>query len=215
MGMNDTNVPGGALDARAVELLSEWFDDAVRNEGGAAAWWFAVDAARDARLRSRFGSLLRDAADARLGAWSATPRGRLALILLLDQLPRNCYRGTAAAFATDAQALAETQRGLVRADDRALDPWERTFFYMPLQHAEDAAVQRQSVDCYARLAAEVPAAARATFEGTLEYARLHCEIVLRFGRFPHRNAVLGRSSTPVEQAWLAAGAPDFGQGTAG
>jgi uncharacterized protein (DUF924 family) len=215
MGMNDINVAGAALDPRAVELLAEWFGDSARNGGAAAAWWFAVDAARDARLRSRFGSLVRDAADGRLAAWSAAPRGRLALILLLDQLPRNCFRGTAAAFATDAQALAETQRGLRRGDDRALDPWERLFFYMPLQHAEDAAVQRLSVDCYARLAAEAPPAARAAFDGALEYARLHCEIVLRFGRFPHRNALLERTGTPAEQDWLAAGAPDFGQRTAG
>jgi uncharacterized protein (DUF924 family) len=221
MGVNDTNVqdavpedvPEETRDRDATELLDEWFGDA-RRSGSPAAWWFSSDQARDARLNARFGPLLHAAAAGELAGWSATPRGRLALILLLDQLPRNCFRGSAAAFATDGRALAETQHGLLRGDDRALDAWERMFFYMPMQHAEDAAVQEQAVDRYAALAIEAPPETRDAFAGVLEYARLHRDIVRRFGRFPHRNALLGRDSTPAEREWLAAGAPDFGQSAA-
>jgi uncharacterized protein (DUF924 family) len=221
MGVNDTNVQDAvpedvteaALDPWAEELLDEWFGDA-RRSGAAAPWWFSSDRARDARLATRFGPLVHAAATGELARWSATARGRLALILLLDQLPRNCFRGSAAAFATDARALAETQRGLLRGDDRALGAWERMFFYMPMQHAEDAAVQEHAVDRYAALAADAPPETRDAFAGVLEYARLHRDIVRRFGRFPHRNAILGRESTPGEREWLAAGAPDFGQSTA-
>lgn len=209
--MDDTNVPDDALDPRATELLAEWFGEAWRSSPVASAWWFAPDPARDRRLQRRFGALMRQAAAGELAAWSARPRERLALILLLDQLPRNCLRGSAGAFATDASALAETRHGLARGDDRAMNPWERMFFYMPLQHAEDAAVQEQSVGLYARLAAEAPPAAAATFADALQYARLHRDIVGRFGRFPHRNAILGRDDTAAERDWLAAGAPDFGQ----
>jgi uncharacterized protein (DUF924 family) len=218
MGVDDTNLQDAmpddlrddTLDPAAKELLDEWFGDA-RRSGAPAAWWFASEPSRDERLRARFGPLVAAAAADELVAWNATPRGRLALILLLDQLPRNCFRGSAAAFATDALALTETRHGLRRGDDRALDAWERMFFYMPMQHAEDAAVQEQAVERYAALAAEAPPATRDAFAGVLEYARLHRDIVRRFGRFPHRNAILGRDSTPAERGWLAAGAPDFGQ----
>lgn len=213
--VNDTNVPDDALDPRAAELLAEWFGDAWRTRPVASAWWFAADGERDRALQRKFGALVRSAANGELGAWSSRPRERLALILLLDQLPRNCFRGSAAAFATDASALAEARHGLAHGDDRALNPWERMFFYMPLQHAEDAAVQEQSVELYAQLAAEAPRELAETFAGTLQYARLHRDIVVRFGRFPHRNAILGRESTAAEREWLAAGAPDFGQRSGG
>jgi uncharacterized protein (DUF924 family) len=221
MGANDTNVQDAmpedlrddALDPAAKQLLDEWFGDAQRS-GAPAAWWFSSDPSRDERLGALFGPLVAAAAAGELAAWNATPRGRLALILLLDQLPRNCFRGSAAAFATDAHALTETQRGLRRGDDRALDAWERMFFYMPMQHAEDAEVQDQAVDRYAALAAEAAPEARDALAGVVEYARLHRDIVRRFGRFPHRNAVLGRQSTAAERQWLAAGAPTFGQSAA-
>ncbi len=213
--MNDTNVPDDALDPRAAELLAEWFGESWRTRPVAGAWWFASDAERDRRLARRFGALVRSAADGELAAWSARPRERLALILLLDQLPRNCFRGSAGAFASDARALAEAEDGLARGDDRALNPWERMFFYMPLQHAEDSAVQERSVELYAQLADEAPRDAAPTFADALQYARLHRDIVRRFGRFPHRNAILGRDGTAAEREWLAAGAPDFGQRTAG
>jgi uncharacterized protein (DUF924 family) len=209
--MNDTNSPP---DPRAAALLDAWFGTA--NDGGPAlqqrmATWFAADAAWDAELQSRFGGLVAEAARGALAHWSTTPRGRLALILVLDQLPRNCFRGRPDAFATDAAALAETQAGVRRGDDRALTTVERLFFYMPLQHAEDAGVQQQAVECFRQLAAAAPAGDAAAYESALEYARLHRDIVLRFGRFPHRNRILQRESTPEELAWLAAGAPDFGQ----
>lgn len=212
--MNDINPDRDALDPRAVALLDAWFGDSLRDAaavGKRMAWWFDTDDARDAELRARFGELVRAAADGALAAWSATPRGRLALILALDQLPRNCFRGARAAFASDAAALAETERGLRRGDDRALHPVERMFFYMPMQHAEDEAVQERAVEHFARLAAEAPAGSGSAFDNSVQFAKLHRDIVRRFGRFPHRNAILGRTSTPEELAWLAGDAPDFGQ----
>jgi uncharacterized protein (DUF924 family) len=209
--MNDTNSP---LDPRAADLLQTWFGDAL--QGGAALrarmpWWFGSDAARDADLHARFGALVDAASSGGSAEWSATPRGRLARILLLDQLPRNCFRGQPRAFATDAAALRETMDGLARGDDLALFPAERLFFYMPMQHAEDAAVQESSVAYYERLAAGASAYDRAVYADAADFARVHRDIVRRFGRFPHRNAILGRATTPEEREWLAAGAPDFGQ----
>lgn len=212
--MHDINRDGAALDPRAVALLDAWFADSTHDVAALAkrmAWWFESDAVRDAQLQARFGDLAVAAAAGALDAWSATPRGRLALILALDQLPRNCFRGERTAFASDAAALAQMERGLQRGDDRALHPVERMFFYMPMQHAEDAAVQERAVECFARLAAEAPAGTRTVFENCLRFAQLHRDIVRRFGRFPHRNAILGRAGTPDEIAWLAADAPDFGQ----
>lgn len=214
MTVNDTNDDRDALDARASALLETWFGDSTRDAdalGARMREWFESNEARDADLFARFGALVHEAARGGLADWSATPRGRLARILLLDQLPRNCFRGAEAAFATDAEALAETQRGIVRGDDRALHVVERLFFYMPLQHAEDAAVQEQSVDRFAQLAREAPPESRTTFEAAAKFAALHRDIVRRFGRFPHRNAIVGRASTAEEIAWLAADAPDFGQ----
>jgi uncharacterized protein (DUF924 family) len=214
MTMNDINLDRDALDPRATALLDAWFGDSTRDAasiGRHMAGWFATDAARDAHWLAQFGDLVRAAAGGELATWSATPRGRLALILALDQLPRNCYRGARTAFATDAAALAETERGLQRGDDRALLPVERMFFYMPMQHAEDFDVQERAVERFAILAAEAPAGAGPVFDSALQFAKLHRDIVRRFGRFPHRNAILGRSSTDEERAWLAADAPDFGQ----
>jgi uncharacterized protein (DUF924 family) len=214
MTVNDTNARPETLDPKARELLDAWFADTVSDPGTLAArlrTWFGTDPSHDALLRTRFEALVRSAAAGGLAAWSATQRGRLARILLLDQLPRNCFRGGPAAFASDAQALAETDAGLARGDDRALHPVERLFFCMPLQHAEDAAVQDRSVACFAALAAAAPSGTGAVFDDVLQFARVHRDIVRRFGRFPHRNVILGRESTAEELAWLAAAAPDFGQ----
>lgn len=214
MTTNDTNDAAGALDARASALLETWFGES-RREGGALAarmrWRFESDAARDADLLTRFGAVVREAAAGGLADWSTTPRGRLARILLLDQLPRNCFRGAPDAFAADALALGETLRGIERGDDRALHVVERIFFYMPMQHAEDPVVQERSVALYAQLTRDAPPESRSAFEGAAKFAELHRDIVRRFGRFPHRNAILGRPSTDDEIAWLSAGAPTFGQ----
>jgi len=178
-------------------------------------FWFGGESPerqrRDAAIRVRFGALFERAASGQLAAWADGPRRRLSLIILLDQLPRSMFRGTARAFATDAQALALTLSGMQSAADAALDAVERIFFYMPLQHAESREVQDESVAAYRRLLHEAPEQLRAQFRSTLRSAENHRAIIERFGRFPHRNQVLGRESTPQELEWLRSGGGSFGQ----
>jgi uncharacterized protein (DUF924 family) len=196
-------------DARSV--LDYWFGDA----GGSAAalgarmrFWFG--SGHDAEIREKFGELARRAADGELAAWADSPRRRLALILLLDQMPRNLHRGTVEAFAQDEKALALALSGMQVGADAALSPVERMFFYMPLQHAESREVQDESVAAFRRLAAEAPQEMRGAFDEGLKYAELHRQIIERFGRFPHRNRVLGRDSTREEIEYLES-AETFGQ----
>jgi uncharacterized protein (DUF924 family) len=180
-------------------------------------FWFgggetsAATAARDLMLAERFGPLAARAAAGELDSWADSPRQRLALILLLDQLPRSLHRGTAQAFAQDQRAAALTFDGMQQAADATLDAVQRIFFYMPLQHSESLPVQQESVLAYRRLLGEAPAELRRQFEGVAHYAQLHHDLVQRFGRFPHRNAVLGRTDTPEEAAYLAGGGERFGQ----
>jgi len=176
------------------------------------ALWFRADPAFDATVTQRFGATVADAAAGKLADWSGTARGTLALIVLLDQFPRNIHRGTAAAFACDPLALAYCHGGLARGFDVELKPVERSFFYLPLEHAESIAEQTASVAAFTRLVDEAPAAFR-TFAGTnLDYAIEHYELIQRFGRFPHRNAVLGRRSSAAERAFLASTTNRLGQG---
>lgn len=180
------------------------------------AYWFgAADAQtqkeRDEEIRHGFGGDVERATRGELDGWAATPGGRLALILLLDQFSRNIYRGTARAFAGDARALALVRDGMRSGAYESLSSLQRLFFYMPLQHAEDPAVQEESVRRIAALARDAPAPVQPMLESCVPYAIAHRDIVRRFGRFPHRNAILGRASTPEESAYLAADAPDFGQ----
>jgi uncharacterized protein (DUF924 family) len=157
--------------------------------------WFAKDAAFDAAIRERFLSTYAAAAAGRLAAWEATPEGSLALVIVLDQFPRNMFRGSARAFATDGEALAAAERAIARGHDTRVPPALRGFFYLPHQHAEDLAVQERGVALY-RAAGDA--------EGR-KWAELHADIIRRFGRFPHRNILLGRSTTPEEQAFLDGG----------
>lgn len=182
--------------------LSLWFGDAARPE---------LAPQTDEAIRVHYGALAVQAATGELDAWESSPRRRLALILLLDQFPRNIHRGSAAAFANDARALGLSLTGLQMGADAVLDPVERIFFYMPLQHAESLAVQEESVAAYRRLHEEAPAELQEIFAGTCRYAEQHRDIIARFGRFPHRNAVLDRESTDEERAWLVAGGTRFGQ----
>src|SRR5688572_10836941 len=150
----------------------------------------------DDTLRSRFGALVEQALAGDLAQWADGPRRRLSLILLLDQFPRNIFRGTARAFAGDEQALTLALTGMQSVADAALNPVERIFFYMPLQHAESLDVQDEAVSAYRRLADEAPEVIRDIFKSCLNFAERHRAVVQRFGRFPHRNHVLGRASTP-------------------
>jgi uncharacterized protein (DUF924 family) len=166
---------------------------------------------RDALMAERFGLAAEAAAAGRLDDWAATPSGRLALILLLDQLPRNLYRGTARAFATDAAARALTVEGIEIGHDRALHPLERVFFYLPLEHAESPADQERCVQLFEALQREAPPGFEEPFAGFTRFARWHRDIVARFGRFPHRNRLLGRADTTEETRYLQGDAPAFGQ----
>jgi uncharacterized protein (DUF924 family) len=174
-------------------------------------WFGAGTGQHDEEIRSRFGELLEHAAAGRLASWADGPRRRLSLIILLDQFPRNMFRGTARAFDYDEQALALALTGMQSGADGALDFAERLFFYMPLEHAESLEAQDESVAAFRRLLAEVPPELHATFADSLRFAEGHRSIIERFGRFPHRNAVLGRTSTRQETEWLEEGRESFGQ----
>jgi uncharacterized protein (DUF924 family) len=179
------------IDSRAQDVLAFWFAGSDRD-----ARWFAKDAAFDAVVRERFLELHHQAAAGELASWMEAPRSCLALVILLDQFPRNMFRGTARAFASDPMALAVAREALRRGHDRGLRPSERMFLYLPFQHAESVDAQRLSVELNAPLGAfpethDVP-----------RFALAHRDIVERFGRFPHRNAALGRDSTPEEIEFL-------------
>ena len=187
-------------------LLALWFgdeaNDVLRATRQAPLWW-GKSSETDALLASRFGELVEAAAKGSLAHWADTPSGRLALILLLDQLPRNIHRGTPAAFAQDPLARDLCLKGLSIGADKSLSPLERVFFYLPLEHAESREQQARSVALFEALAAEQAGTpAQATFAGFADFARRHQVIIERFGRFPHRNDILGRTSTPEEAAFL-------------
>ena len=204
---------------RAHDVLEFWFGtgpwDEARLEERSEFWFGGDDAAaqagRDALVREKLEPLLERAARGEFAAWASSPKRRLALILLFDQVPRNAYRGTAAAFAFDREALALTVEGMQLAADVALDPIERVFFYLPLEHAESLEVQNAAVEAFDRLVREAPAELRGYCEYCGKYARQHRDIIAKFGRFPHRNRVLDRESTPVELEWLSSGGATFGQ----
>lgn len=158
--------------------------------------WFRKSEAFDASIRERFRETHAAAHAGRLSAWESTPRTLLALIVVLDQFPRNMYRGTAAAFASDGAALGAARRLVGLGWDAALHPFERQFAYLPFEHAESADAQAESLRLFGAL--EVLPETR----GLLEWARKHARIIERFGRYPHRNAILGRASTPDELAFL-------------
>lgn len=157
--------------------------------------WFSKNDAVDAEIREQFGALHAAAAQGRFAGWESEAPGALALVVVLDQFPRNIYRGSAEAFATDPLARAVAGRAIARGFDRAVPDAERLFFYLPLMHSETLADQERCC-----------ALCRALDDtGTLAYAEIHADIIRRFGRFPHRNAALGRATTPAEQAFLDSG----------
>ena len=191
---------------QAAELLRYWFGEAAHDVQ--ATWvsrralWFGKDAALDAEIRARFGALQVLAAAGALASWGHCPRGALALILLLDQCPRNLFRASPQAFATDPLALRQALAMVQAGDDARLRPLERVFVYLPLEHAEELAAQQQSVALFTALRDTAPQADRARFDDFLDFAQRHHAIMARFGRFPHRNAILGRASSAEERAFL-------------
>jgi uncharacterized protein (DUF924 family) len=188
------------------DVLAYWFGDGDRDDprqvGERMALWFGHDAKTDAEIRERFGDAVRAAASGELEHWAATPRGRLALIILLDQLSRNAHRGTAQMYAGDERALRHACAAVDAAEDAELAFLERIFVYLPLEHAEDLAMQERCVALFRRLRDEAPPTHAQAAETYVDYAIRHRDVVARFGRFPHRNSILGRESTPEEVEFL-------------
>ena len=200
--------------AEPEDVLTFWFADATSGREALQQrnrLWFQGGAPFDHECAKHFGASLAAAADGRLDHWTESPRSRLALILLLDQFSRNIYRGTAAAYRQDARALAACMEGIELGHDRQLAPIERTFFYLPMEHTEDRKIQSLCVQQFEALAQEAPGELREQLLANAGYARGHRDIVERFGRVPHRNAVLERANTADEDAYLADDAPRFGQ----
>ncbi|HEY4318817.1 MAG TPA: DUF924 family protein [Herbaspirillum sp.] len=173
----------------AREVVDYW------REAGLKKRWFSKDAAFDADFKARFEAAHHAAARGELDGWSAHAEGALALAILLDQFPRNAYRDSGHMFATDGKALAVADAAIAAGLDMAFDPALRSFFYMPFMHSESPAAQDRSVQLCGSLGQA----------DTLRFAILHRDIVQRFGRFPHRNAALGRDATAEEQAFLDGG----------
>ena len=195
-------------------ILSFWFkeqDLTAPQIDGRMDVWFGEDALLDQEIATEFGDHIEQASNGELDHWAKDGRGRLALILLLDQFRRNIYRGTTEAFAKDKAALKLCVEGVMEKKDQGLSPIHRAFFYMPLQHAESRKVQQKSVEVYGRLSSAVSPTFKETFETIAQFAELHADIVEQFGRFPHRNELLKRKNTAEEDEYLAGDSPTFGQ----
>lgn len=174
------------MTAAIDEILHFWFE-----ELGPKDWW-RKDDALDATIAARFKGAYEELRESVPASWLESPEGILAAILVLDQFPRNMFRDDARAFATDAEALALAKRAIAAGMDARLEPDKRAFIYLPFQHVEDRADQARSVELFTALGQKL----------NLDFAARHKEIVDRFGRFPHRNAILGRTSTEEELEFL-------------
>ena len=190
-------------------VLEFWFGNDLESLAARAKLWFEPTEEFDLEISSRFSSAPEQAQRGELDEWRAAPASALALVIVLDQFPRNLYRGTARAFEFDPLALEVALEAIAGGFDRELHAIQRGFFYLPLEHAEDVELQIRSVRLYEKLLTEAPTALRSRFEESLQYAQRHLEVIQRFGRFPHRNKVLGRSPTPEETRYLAEGGEAF------
>ena len=177
----------GREDQRALDLLAFWMDAGPPK-------WFAGGAKFD-RACEAYEALWEEGRDGALSTWSETVSGSLALIILLDQIPRNIFRGEAKQFSTDDMAVALSLDAMKAGFDKVVMAPMRAFFYMPLMHAEDIALQRQCCDLFRQ----------SDMKDNYHYALVHMDAISRFGRFPHRNKILGRETTPEEQAYLESG----------
>lgn len=187
-----------AVDAR--EILTFWFGDPATEDTSYAArrkLWFGKLADLDQEILSRFRASYNQAASGQLEDWQGLPNSALALVLLLDQFPRNMFRGTPQAFATDSQALAIAKEAIAQNFDQQLEPVQRLFLYLPLEHSENLVDQEQSVALFRQLHADSP-----ELKDTLDYAIRHYDVIQQFGRFPHRNDILNRTSTAAEVEFL-------------
>lgn len=181
-------------------LLEFWFgrpEDGNTDYSQRRKLWFFKNPETDQLIHDRFWAAYQRAIAGELVAWEHSPQGCLALLILLDQVPRNVFRGTPQAFASDEQALALAKMAIAQGFDRQVVPIQRIFFYLPLEHSESLADQTQSVELFRQLVAEAP-----DLSDPYDYAIRHYEVVARFGRFPHRNAILQRETTPEEAKFL-------------
>ena len=188
------------------DVLAFWFPAGLDDPRTFAAQfprWFGGGPALDGEIEARFGAAVRSARAGELDAWAETPRGRLALVILLDQFSRNLYRGRAEAFACDARCRELVLEGLARGDERALGIAERMFFWLALAHSEDVALHARSLAAVERMALEASDALRPVLLFVVRVARAHYVAIARFGRNPMRNEVLGRASTDDERTFLA------------
>ena len=198
------------------EILEFWFGDALRSPEAAearCALWFGRNDAFDREIRERFAALPRRAALGAFEAWRDGPESTVALLLVLDQFPRNLHRDDRRAFAFDAQAREVALAALDVGFDGRLHPLEASFLYLPLEHAEDLDLQNLCVECFEALVPRAPDGLQELFEEFASYARRHRDVVARFGRFPHRNDPLDRVCTEGERAFLASAGDDFSGGS--
>jgi len=199
------------IDAQTV--LDFWFVDEATGQQDVprGGFWFNGGQTVDVAIREQFEATILAAALGAYTNWEDSASGSLALILLFDQMPRNIYRGTARAFEFSNKALAICKNGLAKQFPKELPITQRVFFYMPLEHSEAMADQQLSIELFSQLHQQAPDELRKFTEGTLQYAKDHQAVIERFGRYPHRNDVLGRASTDEEIAWLADKGTRFGQ----
>jgi uncharacterized protein (DUF924 family) len=195
------------------EVLSYWFpeedifDADQETFGRQMQWWFQGGPEVDREITERFAEVLEQARRGELDHWAQTPRGRLALIVVLDQFSRNVYRGSALSYAQDEKALELAVEGIAAEMDRELSPMERIFFWMPLGHSEDLALHERIVRNQEEGTANAPPHLRAMAEFGISQARAARDVIARFGRHPHRNEILGRTSTPEELEYLRTETP--------
>ena len=200
--------------ASSEDVLAFWFGAGPKDEPPGPdriELWFGGSEQTDREIRDRFGQDVERARKGELNDWASTARGRLALIILLDQFSRNLYRGTGEAFAKDGLSLKLALEGLESGQDQELSCVEQQFFVLPLEHCEDLAIQDRLVAYLDVWAKRAPEALKSMAESACEFARMHRDVIARFGRFPTRNQALGRASTPEEEAHVrkakAAGHP--------
>ena len=201
------------MSITAEEILDFWFGVSLDSPDAIAArgeYWFVQRDDFDRSIEARFGSLPDRALRGEFDTWSREPRASVALVLVLDQFPRNLHRGRARSFEFDPKALGVALSAIDAGFDRELHPIEASFLYLPLEHCEDLLLQDRSVELFGSLIPRAPLDLRPIFERFLAYAHRHREVIRRFGRFPHRNAVLGLRSTQEEVAYLESGGETFG-----
>ena len=197
----------------AQQILDFWFngiEDGWGTEQNVRRW-FMSSAELDQEIAVRFGDTVRELANGLYREWIVTPHSGLAAVIAMDQFPRNMFRGTARAFACDPYALESTLHLIESGAEGALLPAHRLFLYMPLEHSEDLKMQNMSVSKFEQIAKEAPESRRETAGSNYDYAVRHRDIIVRFGRFPHRNEILGREPTEEETVYLTAGGETFGQ----